>query len=149
MQGNVIWMLQTIAAFLGMGHSLRRLAYAQTLEEQQAVWNSNWFIKFCKQGSSWLVDLAVRFLALIFLNRFVLWSVQFSAVTNVPPAFVLHVRLVCAPCSQRTADLLHACCFVHYSPVSSMPWQVVMRCDCLLTPCQQRCPFSRLPSCSP
>ena len=74
-QGNVIWMLQTIAAFLGMGHSLKRLAYAQTLEEQQEVWNSNWFVKFCKQGNSWLVEMAVRFLALIFLNRFVLWCV--------------------------------------------------------------------------
>lgn len=72
-QGNAIWMLQTIAVFLGMGHSLKRLAYAQTLEEQQAVWNSNWFVKFCKQGNPWLVDIAVRFLALIFLNRFVLW----------------------------------------------------------------------------
>ena len=68
-------MLQTIATFLGMGHSLKRLACAQTLEEQQEVWNSNWFVRFCKQGNSWLVDMAVRFLALIFLNRFVLWYV--------------------------------------------------------------------------
>ena len=66
-------MLQTIATFLGMGHSLKRLAYAHTLEEQRAVWNSNWFIHFCKQGNAWLVDLFVRILALIFLNRFVLW----------------------------------------------------------------------------
>ena len=73
MQGNVIWMMQTIATFLGMGHSLKRLAYAQTLEEQQAVWNGNWFIRFCKQGPCWLVDFIVKFLALLFLNRFVLW----------------------------------------------------------------------------
>lgn len=73
MQGGVIWMLQTIATFLGMGHSLKRLAYAQTLEEQQAVWNSNWFVHFCKQGNAWLVDIFVRILAVIFLNRFVLW----------------------------------------------------------------------------
>ncbi|DBB17356.1 hypothetical protein WJX82_002206 [Trebouxia sp. C0006] len=71
--GGVIWMLQTIATFLGMGHSLKRLAYAQTLEEQQAVWNSNWFVHFCKQGNAWLVDIFVRILAVIFLNRFVLW----------------------------------------------------------------------------
>ncbi len=72
-QGGVIWMLQTIATFLGMGHSLKRLAYAQTLEEQQAVWNGNWFVHFCKQGNTWLVDVFVRILAVIFLNRFVLW----------------------------------------------------------------------------
>ena len=72
-QGGVIWMLQTIATFLGMGHSLKRLAYAQTLEEQQAVWNGNWFVHFCKQGNAWLVDIFVRILAVIFLNRFVLW----------------------------------------------------------------------------
>lgn len=73
LQGGVVWMLQTMATFLGMGHSLKRLAYAQSLEEQQAVWNSNWFVRFCKQGNAWLVDVAVRFLAIIFLNRFVLW----------------------------------------------------------------------------
>ncbi len=72
-QGGVIWMLQTIATFLGMGHSLKRLAYAQTLGEQQAVWNGNWFVHFCKQGNAWLVDVFVRILAVIFLNRFVLW----------------------------------------------------------------------------
>lgn len=68
-------MLQTIATFVGMGHSLKRLAYAQTLEEQQQVWNSNWLVRFCKQGNSWLVKMGVQFLALIFLNRFVLWYV--------------------------------------------------------------------------
>ena len=73
MQGGVVWMLQTLAAFLGMGHSLKRLAYAHSLEEQQAVWNANWFVKFCKQGHAWLVEVAVRILALIFLNPFVLW----------------------------------------------------------------------------
>ena len=69
-------MLQTIATFLGMGHSLKRLAYAQTLEEQQAVWNGNWFVHFCKQGNAWLVDVFVRILAIIFLNRFVLWCAR-------------------------------------------------------------------------
>ena len=57
-QGGVIWMLQ-------------RLAYAQTLEEQQQGWNSNFFVRFCKEGNAWLVDVFVRILAVIFLNRFV------------------------------------------------------------------------------
>ena len=72
-QGNVIWIFQVIATFLGMMPSMKRLAFAHSLEEQRAVWNGDWFVSFCKQGPVWLVDLIIRLLAFIFLNRFVLW----------------------------------------------------------------------------
>ncbi len=65
--------MQCIAMCLFMGGSMRRLAYANTLEEQRKVWNGVWFVRFCKQGPSWLVDIVIRLLAVIFLNRFVLW----------------------------------------------------------------------------
>ena len=72
-QGKAVWIMQCIAMCLFMGGSMRRLAYAHTLEEQRKVWNGVWFVRFCKQGPSWLVDIVIRLLAVIFLNRFVLW----------------------------------------------------------------------------
>eukprot|EP00891_Asterochloris_glomerata_P001660 jgi/Astpho2/1660/e_gw1.00032.33.1_t len=71
--GKAVWIMQCIAMCLFMGGSMRRLAYANTLEEQRKVWNGVWFVRFCKQGPSWLVDIVIRLLAVIFLNRFVLW----------------------------------------------------------------------------
>jgi betaine lipid synthase len=71
--GKAVFILQCIASWLGMGGDMRKLAHAQTLEEQRQVWNNSWFVWFCKQGPVWLVDVIIRFLAVLFLNRFVLW----------------------------------------------------------------------------
>lgn len=73
LQGKAVFVLQCLASWLGMGGAMRKLAHAQTLQEQQQVWNHTWFVKFCKTGPSWIVDIIIRFLAVLFLNRFVLW----------------------------------------------------------------------------
>ena len=44
-----------------------------TEQEQVAVWDSLWFVRFFQQGPVWLIHLFARLVTLVFLNRFVLW----------------------------------------------------------------------------
>lgn len=75
-QGQVIWVVQIILQLMGMGASMRRVAYAKTLEEQRAAWESAWFIRFLRTGPAMLVSCFIKLLSLIFFNRVVLWCVR-------------------------------------------------------------------------
>ena len=77
-QGQVIWFVQQLVWWMGMGANMQHLAYAPTLKEQQEAWESAWFIRFLRAGPAWLVEMFTRILALIFFNRVVLWWVQGS-----------------------------------------------------------------------
>ena len=72
-QGKVVYYMQLLAKWLGMGEAMDRLAHAPTLAAQRAAWESAWFISFCLRAPAWLVDAATRLLALLAFNRFVLW----------------------------------------------------------------------------
>ncbi len=65
--------MQIILRLMGMGSNMRRLAYAQTLEEQRAAWQSAWFIRFLHGAPTLLVRAFIKLLSLIFFNRVVLW----------------------------------------------------------------------------
>lgn len=66
-------MVQIILKLLGMGGSMRRVAYAKSLEEQKVAWEGAWFIRFLRHGPALLVNCFVKLLSLIFFNRIVLW----------------------------------------------------------------------------
>ncbi|KAK9817757.1 hypothetical protein WJX72_001701 [[Myrmecia] bisecta] len=71
--GKAVYYMQLIVYWLGMGSSMKRLAYANTLEEQREAWDRAWFVRFVRRGNAWLVELVTRILAVLFLNRFVMW----------------------------------------------------------------------------
>ena len=83
--------MQIILRLLGMGGNMRRLAYAQTLEEQRAAWESAWFIRFLRGAPALLVRVFIKLLSLIFFNRIVLWCAvaSSSSVTS-------SLMLICA-----------------------------------------------------
>ena len=72
-QGQVVWAMQIILRLLGMGGNMRRLAYAKTLDDQRAAWESAWFIRFLRGAPTLLVRVFIKLLSLIFFNRVVLW----------------------------------------------------------------------------
>ena len=43
------------------------------VQAQKQAWEGAWFIRFCNAGPSWLKEFIIRCLALLFLNRFVMW----------------------------------------------------------------------------
>ncbi len=65
--------MQIILRLMGMGGNMRRLAYAKSLEDQRAAWESAWFIRFLKGAPTLLVRVFIKLLSLIFFNRVVLW----------------------------------------------------------------------------
>lgn len=84
MQGKVVYYMQLLAQWLGMGEAMDRLAHARTLSAQRAAWESAWFISFCLRAPAWLVDAATRLLALLAFNRFVLWCGLRTLASAVP-----------------------------------------------------------------
>ncbi|KAF6256794.1 hypothetical protein COO60DRAFT_1656840 [Scenedesmus sp. NREL 46B-D3] len=71
--GKLCWVLQTLAMCCGLHFSMKRLANAQTLQEQRRQWDSLALVYFCKHGPQLLVWLFSKLLALLLFNRFVLW----------------------------------------------------------------------------
>ena len=84
LQGKVVYYMQLLAQWLGMGEAMDRLAHAPTLAAQRAAWESAWFISFCLRAPAWLVDAATRLLALLAFNRFVLWCDLRNLALAVP-----------------------------------------------------------------
>lgn len=73
LQGKLCWVLQCLAAFLGMGKTVKRLVNAPTLEEQRKIYDSNMIVHFVKNGPQFLVWLFCKFVSLVLFNRVVLW----------------------------------------------------------------------------
>eukprot|EP00195_Chlamydomonas_chlamydogama_P005703 CAMPEP_0202899678 /NCGR_PEP_ID=MMETSP1392-20130828/7850_1 /ASSEMBLY_ACC=CAM_ASM_000868 /TAXON_ID=225041 /ORGANISM="Chlamydomonas chlamydogama, Strain SAG 11-48b" /LENGTH=653 /DNA_ID=CAMNT_0049585927 /DNA_START=166 /DNA_END=2127 /DNA_ORIENTATION=- len=71
--GKLCWVLQCLAAFLGMSKTVKRLANAPTLEEQKKLWDSNSLVYFIKHGPKFLVWLFCKMVALLLFNKVVLW----------------------------------------------------------------------------
>lgn len=71
--GKLCWVLQALAAAVGLGGAVRRLLGARDLEEQRRVWNGLALVRFVKHGPRLLVWLFGRLLALLLFNRVVLW----------------------------------------------------------------------------
>lgn len=72
-QGKLCWVLQCIAAMLGLRRTLHRFANAPTMDDQLAIWNSNPVVRFIKHGPAVLVYIVRKIVAFLLFNRFVLW----------------------------------------------------------------------------
>ncbi|GAB4820256.1 hypothetical protein N2152v2_007302 [Parachlorella kessleri] len=71
--GKVVWYLQAMLVWLGMGHSMHQVAYANTLEEQKEAWEGAWFVQLLRHSPLWLLNIIADVLALLFFNRITLW----------------------------------------------------------------------------
>ncbi|MEW5303500.1 MAG: hypothetical protein WDW38_001833 [Sanguina aurantia] len=71
--GKLCYVLQCIAYFMGMGKVVKRLANAPTMEEQQAIYDSNTLVSFIKHGPSLLVWIFRKIVSALLFNKAVLW----------------------------------------------------------------------------
>ncbi|KAI8469365.1 MAG: hypothetical protein J3K34DRAFT_282994 [Monoraphidium minutum] len=71
--GKLCWVLQHLAALVGLSGAVRRLLAARDLAEQRRVWDGIAMVHFVKHGPRLLVWLFSKLLALLLFNRIVLW----------------------------------------------------------------------------
>ncbi|GFH11752.1 uncharacterized protein HaLaN_07305, partial [Haematococcus lacustris] len=71
--GKLCWVLQCLAALLGYGKSVQRLANAPSLEEQQRIWDEVLLVRFIKHGPRLLVWIFCKVVSFLLFNRLVLW----------------------------------------------------------------------------
>ena len=71
--GKLCWVLQSVAAAVGLGRTAKRIANAPTIEEQRALWDGNLVVHFVKNGPAPLVWLFCKFISLVLFNKAVLW----------------------------------------------------------------------------
>ena len=105
--------MQIILRLLGMGGNMRRLAYAQSLEEQRAAWESAWFIRFLRGAPTLLVRIFIKLLSLIFFNRIVLWcaapalhwNIWCCCLTTVSQSYEIVLWCAAAACGSTACTL--------------------------------------------
>ncbi|KAJ9529578.1 hypothetical protein QJQ45_013915 [Haematococcus lacustris] len=71
--GKLCWVLQCLAALLGYGKSVQRLANAPSPEEQQRIWDEVLLVRFIKHGPRLLVWIFCKVVSFLLFNRLVLW----------------------------------------------------------------------------
>lgn len=69
LQGKLCYVLQCIAYFMGMGKIVKRLANAPTMEEQQAIYDSNTLVSFIKHGPGLLVWIFRKIVSALLFNK--------------------------------------------------------------------------------
>jgi hypothetical protein len=71
--GKLCWVLQCMAAVLGLGKAVKKLANAPTMDEQRRLWDSNALVHFVKNGPKFLVWIFTKIVSLVLFNKAVLW----------------------------------------------------------------------------
>ncbi len=72
-QGKVVRVVQSMAAWLGMGRQVAAVAAAPSLLEQRARWEALWVVRLLRAVPTWALSIIADFAALLFFNRVVLW----------------------------------------------------------------------------
>lgn len=71
--GKLCWVLQCLMVLLGFGKTVRRLANAPTLAEQQRIYDESIIVRFIKHGPKLLVWFFCKVVSFLMFNRVVLW----------------------------------------------------------------------------
>ena len=71
--GKIIYAFAVLFRLVGLAGSVKRLCEANTLEEQIAVWEGSYIIRFCRHAPRLLVWFLHVLTSLVFMNPLVLW----------------------------------------------------------------------------
>lgn len=71
--GKVCWIAQYLIYLVGLGDQMKAICKAETLEQQRALWDELWIIKFLSKGNRVFVDMLIRLSSVLMFNKMALW----------------------------------------------------------------------------
>eukprot|EP00210_Caulerpa_lentillifera_P002059 g1974.t1 len=71
--GKVCWIAQYLIYLSGSSEHVKAICEAESLEEQRALWDELWIIKFLLKGNQMLINLLTRLSSVFLFNRITLW----------------------------------------------------------------------------